>query len=165
MFNNLKGVLRIISYILAAILGVGLILLLYSIVKWWILIVIPVGVASVLFPIMMKHGVKILNDERDSVYAQLAHNMPVQYNTRRIFRGFTELLLLMWLLPPVPFIVAGDLYVAILPIITVIIVVFEAFASNIWTDIGWSKGKYWLMNIGIYLVGIIIGVILNELIR
>ncbi len=165
MFTNLKCIMRIISYILSAVLSVGLILLLYSFVKWWILIVIPAGALAVLFPLMMKHGIRILNDEREKVYAQLAHNMSVQYNTKRIFRGFAELLLLIWILPPVPFIVAGDLYVAILPIITVIIVVFEAFVSNIWTDIGWSKGKYWLMNVGIYLVGIIIGVLLNELIR
>ncbi len=163
MFDNLKGLMRIISYILAAILGVGLIMLLYSIVKWWILLVIPVGAATVLFPLMMKHGVKILNDERESVYAQLAHNMPVQYNKKRIFRGFAELLLLMWLLPPIPFIVAGDLYVAILPIITVVIIVVEAVAANIWVDIGWSKAKYWLMNIGIYVLGIVIGTILKEL--
>lgn len=163
MFDNLKGLMRIISYILATVLGVGLIMLLYSIVKWWILLVIPVGAATVLFPLMMKHGVKILNDERESVYAQLAHNMPVQYNKKQIFRGFAELLLLMWLLPPIPFIVAGDLYVAILPIITVVIIVVEAVAANIWVDIGWSKAKYWLMNIGIYVLGIVIGTILKEL--
>ena len=163
MFDNLKGLMRIISYILAAIFGVGLILLLYSIVKWWILLVIPVGAATVLFPLMMKHGVKILNDERESVYAQLAHNMPVQYNKKHIFRGFAELLLLMWLIPPIPFIVAGDLYVAILPIITIVIIVVEAVAANIWVDIGWSKAKYWLMNIGIYVLGIVIGTILKEL--
>ena len=164
MFNSLRNFFRIISYILAVVLGIGLILLLYSMVKWWILLVIPVGIMVVLFPIMMKHGMKILNEERESVYAQLAHNMPLQYNTGRIFKGFTELLLLVWLLPPVPFIIAGDLYVAILPIITVVIIVIEALAANIWVDIGWSKGKYWLMNIGIYAVGIIIGVILNEII-
>ena len=61
--------------------GVGLILLLFKIVQWWILIVIPAGTIAVLFPLMMRHGVKILNDERDSVYAQLSHNMPVKYKT------------------------------------------------------------------------------------
>lgn len=165
MFDSIKGIVKFISYILAGILGVGLILLLFKIVQWWILIVIPAGTIAVLFPLMMRHGVKILNDERDSVYAQLSHNMPVKYNTKRIFKGFTELLLLMWLLPPIPFIIAGDLWVAILPILTVLIIVIESLAANIWTDIGWSKGKYWLMNIGIYILGIIIGTVLKEFIH
>lgn len=159
----LKTVIRIASYILATVLGIGLIIGLYKIVKWWILLCIPAGMIAVVFPLMMRHGVKILNKERDAVYAQLAHNMPVKFNTGRIMRGFTELLLLMWLLPPVPFIIAGDLWVAVLPIITVLILVIESLASNIWADIGWSKGKYWLMNIGIYILGIVIGVTVNAI--
>lgn len=74
-----------------------------------IFIVIPVGIVAVLFPLMMRHSLKILNKELEIVYTLLAHNMPMQYNTGRIFRSFTELLLLMWLMPPIPFIVAGDL--------------------------------------------------------
>jgi hypothetical protein len=112
----------------------------------------------------MRHGVKILNKERDAVYAQLAHNMPVHYNTGRIFRGFAELLLLMWLIPPIPFIVARDLWVAILPVLTVVVLVVESLAANIWADIGWSKGKFWLMNIGFYILGIIVGVVISNLI-
>lgn len=161
--GTLKTVIRIASYILATVLGIGLIIGLYKIVKWWILLCIPAGMIAVVFPLMMRHGVKILNKERDAVYAQLAHNMPVKFNTGRIMRGFTELLLLMWLLPPVPFIIAGDLWVAVLPIITVLILVIESLASNIWADIGWSKGKYWLMNIGIYILGIVIGVTVNAI--
>ncbi len=160
----LKVVIRIASYILATVLGIGLIVGLYKIVKWWILLCIPAGMIAVVFPLMMRHGVKILNKERDAVYAQLAHNMPVRYNTGRIMRGFTELLLLLWLLPPVPFIIAGDLWVAILPVLTVLILVVESIASNIWADIGWSKGKFWLMNIGIYILGIVIGVVLSNFI-
>ena len=161
MPSNLKAVIRVVSYILAGVLGVGLIYLLYSIVKTWIFIIIPVCAVAVLFPVMLRHGVKILNKERESVYAQLAHNMPVQYNTGRIFRGFAELLLLMWIIPPIPFIVAGELWVAILPVLTVVIIVIESLAANIWADIGWSKGKFWLMNIGIYILGIIIVVVVN----
>lgn len=160
----LKTVIRIASYILATILGIGLIVGLYQIVKWWILLCIPAGMVAVVFPLMMRHGVKILNKERDAVYAQLAHNMPVKFNTGRIMRGFTELLLLLWILPPIPFIFAGDLWVAILPVITVLILVIESIASNIWADIGWSKGKFWLMNIGIYILGIIVGVTVNAII-
>ena len=161
--SNIKTVIRIITSILAGAAGVGLIYFLYTIVKWWILLCIPAGAVAVVFPIMMRHGVKILNKERDAVYAQLARNMPVRYNTGRIMRGFCELLLLLWLLPPVPFIVAGDLWVAILPLFTVLILVIESLASNIWADIGWSKGKFWLMNIGIYILGIILGVVISNL--
>ena len=159
----LKKVIRIASYIIATVLAIGLIIGLYKIVKWWILLVIPAGMIAVAFPLMMRHGVKILNKERDMVYVQLAHNMPVKYNTGRIFRGFVELLLLMWLLPIIPFVVAGDLWVAILPVLSVIIFVIEGLAANIWADIGWSKAKFWLMNIGIYILGIIIGSIINNL--
>ena len=162
--GTLKTVIRIASYILATVLGIGLIVGLYKIVKWWILLCIPAGMIAVVFPLMMRHGVKILNKERDAVYAQLAHNMPVKFNTGRIMRGFTELLLLLWLLPPIPFIIAGDLWVAVLPILTVLILVIENLASNIWADIGWSKGKFWLMNIGIYILGIAIGVTVNAII-
>ncbi len=163
MKNTFKLIFRIVTSIIAGALGVGLIYFLFTVVRWWILLVIPVGLVSVVFPLMMRHGVKILNKERDAVYAQLAHNMPVRYNTGRIFRGFAELLLLMWLIPPIPFIIAGEMWVAILPVLTVVILVVESIASNIWADIGWSKGKFWLMNIGIYILGIIIGVIISNL--
>ncbi len=164
MPNSLKTVLRIITSVLAGVLGVGLIYLLYTIVHEWILIIIPVVGIGVLFPIMMRHGLKTIQKERENVYAQLSHNMPVQYNTGTIFRGFAELLLLVWLIPIVPFVVAGDLWVAILPICTVVVLVVEALAANIWADIGWSKAKFWLMNIGFYIIAVIIGVVLNNLI-
>ena len=164
MLKTVKGILRLVSYILSAVLGVALLYWLYTIVKWWMLLAIPVGASAVGFPLMMRHGLKILNKERDAVYAQLAHNMPVRYNTARIFRGFAELLGLMWFLPPIPFIVAGQLWVAILPVFTVVILVVESIVANIWVDIGWSKAKYWLMNIGIYILGIIVGVVISNLI-
>lgn len=163
MLKTVKGAFRLISYILSGILGVALLYWLYTIVKWWMLLAIPVGAAAVGFPLMMRHGVKILNKERDSIYAQLAHNMPVKYNTGRIFRGFAELLLLMWIIPPVPFIVAGQMCVAILPVLTVVILIVESLTANYWADIGWSKGKYWLMNICIYILGIILGVVIRGL--
>lgn len=164
MKGTINVIFRIITSILAGALGVGLIYFLFTIVHWWILIIIPASLVAVVFPLMMRHGVKILNKERDAVYAQLAHNMPVHYNTGRIFRGFAELLLLMWLIPPIPFIVAGDLWVAILPVLTVVVLVVESLAANIWADIGWSKGKFWLMNIGFYILGIIVGVVISNLI-
>lgn len=165
MLKTVKGVLRSISYILSAVFGLALLYWLYTFVKWWMLLSIPVGAAAVGFPLLMRHGVRILNKERDAVYTQLAHNMPVKYNTGRIFRGFAELLGLMWIIPPLPFIIAGQLWVAILPVLTVVILIVESLAANIWIDIGWSKGKYWLINIGIYILGIIIGVVISGLIR
>lgn len=165
MLKTAKGILRLVSCILFGILGVALLYWLYAIGRWWMLLAFPVGGVCIGFPLMMWHGMKILNKERDAVYAQLSHNMPVQCNTARIFRGFAELLGLMWLIPPIPFIVAGDLWVAVLPVLTVVIIVIEALASNIWADIGWSKGKFWLMNIGFYILGIIIGVIISNLIK
>ncbi len=164
MLKTAKGILRLVSCILSVILGVALLYWLYTIVKWWILLAIPVTAVAVGFPLMMRHGMKILNKERDAVYSQLAHNLPVKYNTSRIFRGFAELLGLMWFLPPIPFIVAGQLWVAILPAFTVVILVVESIVANIWVDIGWSKAKYWLMNIGIYIFGIIVGVVISNLI-
>lgn len=164
MLKTAKGILKLVSCILSVILGVALLYWLYTIVKWWMLLAIPVGASAVGFPLMMRHGMKILNKERDAVYSQLAHNLPVEYNTGRIFRGFAELLGLMWFLPPIPFIVAGQLWVAILPIFTVVILVVESIVANIWADIGWSKAKYWLMNIGIYILGIIVGVVISNLI-
>lgn len=164
MLKTAKGILKLVSCILSVILGVALLYWLYTIVKWWMLLAIPVGASAVGFPLMMRHGMKILNKERDAVYAQLSHNLPVEYNTSRIFRGFAELLGLMWFLPPIPFIVAGQLWVAILPIFTVVILVVESIVANIWADIGWSKAKYWLMNIGIYILGIVVGVVISNLI-
>ena len=165
MTKTAKTIFKIALSIFCGAAGVGLIYFMYTIVHEWIFIVIPVCIVAVMFPLMMRHGIKTLNKELETVYALLAHNMPMQYNTRRIFRGFTELLLLTWLMPPVPFIVAGDLWVAILPVITVVIIVVEALAYNIWAEIGWSKGKYWLMNIGFYILGIIFGVAISNLIK
>ena len=164
MSNSVKTGIKILLSIFCAAAGFSLIYFMYTIVHEWIFIAIPVGIAAVLFPLMMRHGLKILNKELEIVYALLARNMPMQYNRGRIFRGFAELLLLMWLIPIVPFIVAGDLWVAILPIITIVIIVVEALASNIWAEIGWSKGKFWMMNIGFYILGIIIGVVISNLI-
>lgn len=164
LLKILKASLKVIGYAVGALFGVGLIYYLYTVVKMYIFLIFGFITACVLFPIMMRHGVKTVLKERDSVYAQLSHNMPVRYNKGTTFRGFVEILLLLWIIIPPIMLIPGGLAVAVVPVVSVAIFIVEGLTANIWSEIGWSKGLYWLMNIGIYVLGLVLGAVLNELI-
>ena len=69
-----------------------------------------------------------------------------------------------WLVVPFIFLVPGGMWIAVLPLLTVAVWVIESLVSNFWVDIGWKKSKYWLMNIGIYIVGAATGFIISKIV-
>lgn len=159
-----KTLIKVICYAVGAVFGVALIYYLYTVVKMYIFLIFGFIAVCVFFPIMMRHGVKTVFKERDSVYAQLSHNMPVRYNKGTTFRGFVEILLLLWIIIPPIMLIPGGLAVAVVPVVSIAIFIVEGLTANVWSEIGWSKSLYWLMNIGIYVLGLVLGAVLNELI-
>ena len=117
-----------------------------------------------LTPFLIKHGLKTVRKERDNVYAQLRYNMPVRYNTGKICLGFIEILGVFWLIVPCSFFIPGEMWLMVLPLLSVSTWIVEYSVSNIWTDIGFKKSKYWLMNIFVYILGIIVGYIISKLV-
>lgn len=162
--NYLKRILGIMGGIVGLALSVGLTVYFYSIVKDFIFLGLGFIAVCVFFPILIRHGVKTVFKERDAVYTQLSHHMKVKYNIGRTFRGFVEILLTLWLVVPPIMLIPGNLAVLVLPVVSIAIFVVEGLTAGVWSDIGWSKGLYWLMNIGIYIVGIVLGAVLNALI-
>ncbi len=159
-----KRILGIVGGAVGLALSVGLIVYFYSIVKEFIFLGLGFVAVCIFFPILIRHGVKTVFKERDAVYTQLSHRMKVKYNVGRTFRGFVEILLLLWLIVPPIMLIPGSLAVLVLPVVSIAIFVVEGLTAGVWSDIGWSKGLYWLMNIGIYIVGIVLGAVLNALI-
>ena len=113
----------------------------------------------------MRSGLKALYKERTTVEVLLSHNMEVNLNNGKVFGNFCKVLLLFWIIVPATFLIpAGVLTAVVLIPSSVAILIVEAKVSEIWDDIGWRKSTYWLLNIGFYILGIILGYILKSLI-
>lgn len=162
--KRLKNILYIIGIIILAPLTVALVFTLYKSAGVVFLYGFGFCVVIVMTAFLMKAGVKTLSKERDEVFQQLRFNVPVQYNKGRIFFGFVKVLGFFWLVVPFVFFIPGELWIAVLPLLTVAVWVIEMLVSNFWTDIGWKKSKYWLMNIGIYIFGAATGYIISKVI-
>lgn len=162
--KRLKNILYIIGIIILVPIAVGIVLTVYNIAGVSFLYGLGIAVVIVITAILMKIGVKTVREERDEVCQQLRFNMSVKYNTGRIFLGFVEILGFFWLVVPFVFLVPGGMWIAVLPLLTVAVWVIESLVSNFWVDIGWKKSKYWLMNIGIYIVGAATGFIISKIV-
>lgn len=159
--ENMKRLLLTVLYVIGILIVTPI-----SIALLWIVCVsagssfiIGIGFVAVIvgFTLIMRNGAKRLQKERDNVFAQLRYNMPVKYNKVNILFGFCQLLSFFWLIVPFVFAITGRMWVAALPVVTVAVWVIESVIVRFWTDIGWKKYKYWLMNISAYIIGIAFG--------
>ncbi len=164
MSKSLKILLYIIGLIIVVPVSVGFVYFAVTLAGGAVFIGIGFVTVMVGFTLLMRSGVKQLNRERDNVFAQLRFNMPIRYNTGRIILGFCQLLGFFWLIVPFVMIATGKMWMAALPVVTVAVWVIESLAARFWTDIGWKKSKYWLMNIIIYILGIVVGIFASGLI-
>ena len=160
----LKRVIRIVSYLIAIALTVFLAIVLYKTVRQFIFLIIAIPIVGIGFPLMIRHGIKAVNKERDTAFEQLQNNLPVKINKARTFLGFVEIHLLLWLAVPLVMLIPDNLFLIALPTITIIIIIVENSVSNIWEDIGWSKALYRLMNISVYILGILLGFVISNII-
>ena len=160
----IKRVIRVISYLIAIALSIFLAIALYGTVKQFIFLIIAIPLAGVGFPLMIRHGIKTVNNERNLVFEQLQNNEPVKINKARTLCGFFEILLLLWLVIPLIMLIPGGLYFIVLPIITLLIIIIENSVAKSWEEIGWSKALYRLMNVSFYILGILLGLIIGNII-
>lgn len=164
MKKMLRNILYIIGIILLIPFIIAILWVLYDNAREYFLIAAVIGVLVIFTPILIKHGLKTVRKERDNVYAQLRYNMPVRYNTGKIFIGFIEILGVFWLIIPCTFLIPGEMWIMILPLLSIATWIVECCVSAIWSDIGWKKSKYWLMNISVYIFGVVVGYIVSQLI-
>ena len=164
MKNTLKNTLYIIGLVLIIPFDIIILWGLYDIAREYFFVAAFISAILILTPILIKHGLKTVRKERDNVYAQLRYNMPVRYNTGKIFIGFIEILGVFWLIIPCAFLIPGEMWLMVLPLFSIATWIVEYCVSGIWSDIGWKKSKYWLMNIGIYIFGVVVGYIVSQLI-
>lgn len=163
MKKTLKNILYIIGIILLIPFDIIILLGLYDIAQEYIFFAGFISAILILTPILIKHGLKTVRKERDNVYAQLRYNMPVRYNTGKTLFGFIEILGVFWLIIPCAFLIPGEMWLMVLPLFSVATWIVEYCVSGIWSDIGWKKSKYWLMNISVYILGIVVGCIFSQL--
>ena len=160
----LKRIFKVLLSLIALLLSIVLIIVLYRTVKQFVLLIIAIPLVGVGFPLMIRHGIKTLNKERDTVFEQLQDSVPVKINKAHAFLGFVEILLLLWLVVPLIMLIPGGLFLIALPVITVVIIVVENSVLSTWEDIGWSKALYRFMNISLYILGILLGLIIGNII-
>lgn len=164
MKARIKQILYLIGGIICFVFSIALFYVLWKAVRFGVFAVFSIGIILLGFPFLMRHGLKKLYKERTTIEVLLSRNMPVNLNKSRVFGLFCEVLLLFWLLVPATFLIpAGILTAVVLIPATVVMFVVEAKVSDIWEDIGWRKGTYWLMNFAFYILGLILGYSLNLL--
>lgn len=163
MKNTLKNILYIIGLVLIIPFDIIILWGLYDIAREYFFVAAFISALLILTPLLIKHGLKTVRKERDNVYAQLRYNMPVRYNTGRTLFGFIEILGVFWLIIPCAFLIPGEMWLMVLPLFSVTTWIVEYCVSGIWSDIGWKKSKYWLMNITVYILGIVVGCIFSQL--
>ncbi len=158
MKNSIKKVFYIIGGIVCLIAAVIISIGLWKFIRWGVFLAVGFGAFGLSIPFLIRHGLKTLYKERAYITNILSRNVEIHYSYGKILRGFTEVLILFWLMVPATFLIpAGVLTAVVLIPSTVAMFVVEMRVSEIWEDIGWKKGHYWLMNISIYIVGIILG--------
>lgn len=164
MKDKIKNILFLLGGIICFIFAIGLFYVVWKAARFGVFAIFGIGIVLLGFPFLMRHGLKKLYKERATVETLLSHNMPVNLNKSAVFGSFCEVLILFWLMVPATFLIpAGVLTAVILIPSTVVMFVVEAKVSDVWEDIGWRKGTYWLMNFGFYILGIIIGYCLKLL--
>ena len=163
MRMKLKNILYVVG--IALLLPFDIIILwgLYDIAREYFFVATIISAMLLLTPFLIKHGLKTVRKECDNVYAQLRYNMPAHYNTGRTIFGFIEILGVFWLIIPCAFLIPGEMWLMVLPLFLVATWIVEYCVSGIWSDIGWKKSKYWLMNISVYILGIVVGCIFSQL--
>ncbi len=165
MKSSIKNILYFIGGIICLFASVFICIGLWNFIRWGVFIAVGVGVIGISVPFIIRNGLKKLYKERATVEVLLSRNIEVNLDKGRIFGAFCQVLLLFWLLVPATFLIpTGVLTAVVLIPSSVAMFVVEMRVSEIWEDIGWKKGHYWLMNTSFYIIGVILGYCLKILI-
>ena len=165
MKDKIKHILFIVGSIICLVLAIFMSIIVFKAARFGVFLILLIGLLLLGVPFLIRNGLKKLYKERAIYENLLSRNVELKYDYKRIFGYFAEVLAVFWAFVPLTFLIPTDVLTAVILIpSTFVMFVFEAKVSDIWEDIGWRKSKYWLMNFGIYILGLIIGYCLKILI-
>ena len=143
----MKRLFKVLSIILLVILSLLLlwtVLGIYKTTTFWVI----VGLSIItLISFLLKNGKRMIMRERDVIDNQVAAKVPINHNKRNVFWGYVQLFSFLWVLFPFVFLIPASVARAyILPPVIIFFLVLCSYWQNMWIELGFTKGQYFLLH-------------------
>ena len=144
---------RDIFWLIFGCVAIAALAWMYIRMSWMLLVPVVLLLLLVVTPLTMRRGKDIVVRERTSVMTQIAADIPLSYDKKRVRFGFFLMLAYLWLAPALTTLIpGGTLFLAAYIPVAMICVFGEAAILKTWVDFRFSVGKFWLMNAVVTLV-------------